>query len=199
MGKTVLNEKLREKQQRIAEEMKDFLNAPSPWVLSVVEKKNFTGSVLEVYERCPTNDGGWKLYNYGRIYNGHLRTCKEPIRYIVSRVNDRAGRPLELHELIDDRLRFRGEIPLDEIAGTKLALLSKLHPQVWDDNRTELMAWRIERLGREEAMYWLCKVTFPGIYGKQGIAWAKSGLRLMLAGQQKDKEVVETLLQQMRR
>jgi len=118
---------------------------------------------------------------------------------MMGQVTDLAGRPLELQELIDDKIEFRGQIPLDEIAGSKLALLFKLHPQVRDDNRIELMAWRIERFSREETLYWLSKVSIEGLYGKRGIEWAKSGLRLMLAGQQRDIEVVDKLLQQLRR
>lgn len=187
------------KQQQITEKMKSLLHAPSPWVLRVAERKDFTGPVLEVCERRPTNNGTKKLYEYGRIYNGHLRVCKEPIRRMMSQVTDPDGRPLELQGLIDDKLAFRGQIPLDEITGAKLALLFKLHPQVRDDNRIELMAWRIERFGREETLYWLSKVSIEGLYKKRGIEWAKSGLRLMLAGQQKDRKAVEELLQQLRR
>lgn len=187
------------KQQRITADMMSLLRAPSPWVLRVVERKDFTGPLLEVCERRPTNKGTQKLYEYGRIYNGHLRVCREPIRRMMSQVADPAGRPLELQELIDDRLAFRGQIPLDEVTGAKLALLFKLHPQVRSDSRIELMAWRIERFGREETLYWLSKVSIEGLYGKRGIEWAKSGLRLMLAGQQKDTAAVEALLQQLRR
>jgi len=190
---------LTEKQLRIAENMKSFLHTPSPWIMRVVQRKDFIGPLLEVCERRPTNNGTKKLYEYGRIYNGHLRVCKRPIRCMMSQVTDLAGHPLELQELIDDKLAFRGQIPLNESAGAKLALLFKLHSQVRDDNRVELMAWRIERYSREEALYWLCKASIEGVYGKRGIEWAKSGLRLMLAGQQKDTDAVNTLLQQLRK
>ena len=60
------------------------------------------------------------------------------------------------------------------------------------------MAWRIERFSREETLYWLGKVSIPS-YGRRGIEWAKSGLRLMLAGQQKDEAAVEELLQKLRK
>ena len=61
------------------------------------------------------------------------------------------------------------------------------------------MVWRIERFSREETTYWLSKVSVESFYGKCGIEWAKSGLRLMLAGQQKDGAEVEALLEKLRK
>ena len=85
------------------------------------------------------------------------------------------------------------------MTGAKLALLFKLHGQIRSDERLELMAWRIERFGREETMYWLGKVSVESFYGKRGIEWAKSGLRLMLAGQQKDGAEVTRMLEALRK
>ena len=62
----------------------------------------------------------------------------------------------------------------------------------------ELMAWRIERFSREETLYWLTKTTMQ-TYGARSVEWAKSGLRLMLAGQQKDEDEVDRLLEQLRK
>ena len=47
-------------------------------------------------------------------------------------------------------------------------------------------------------MYWLTKTTMQ-TYGARSVEWAKSGLRLMLAGQQKDEDEVDRLLEQLRK
>lgn len=189
---------LNAKQMRIQSEMQPLLKT-APWILRVTERKEFTGPVLEICERRTTDRGTQKLYEYGRIYNGALRTCKPAIRCILREVLDEAGRPLGLQGFLDERIAYRGQLPLNEIAGAKLALLFKLQPQVRSQQRIELMAWRIERFGREETMYWLSKVSVESFYGKRGIEWAKSGLRLMLAGQQRDGAEVQRLLDTLRK
>ena len=186
------------KQQRVREQMQDMLKE-SNWILRISERKNYTGPMLEVCERRATESGNRKLCEYGRIFNGNFRTCKAAIRYMMSQVTDAAGRPLGLQEFIDDKVAFRGQIPLDDVTGAKLALLFKLHGQVRSPERIELMAWRIERFSREETMYWLSKVSVESYYGKRGIEWAKSGLRIMLAGQQKDGKEVQRLLESLRK
>ena len=103
-----------------------------------------------------------------------------------------------MQELIDDKTAFRGNIPLDRTVGTKIALLFKLHPQIRNESRVELLAWRIERFTFEESMYWLGKVSIP-TYGKRSVEWAKSGLRLMLAGQSKDQKEIDELLDKLRK
>lgn len=188
---------LNSKQQRAIDAMQPMLKT-APWVLRVTERKEFTGAVLEICERHETENHTTRLKEYGRIYNGTFRTCKDAIRYMMSQVQDEMGRPLGIQELIDERMEYRGQIPLDVTTGAKLALLFKLHPVVRSQKRIELMAWRIERFSREETLYWLGKVSIPS-YGRRGIEWAKSGLRLMLAGQQKDEAAVEELLQQLRK
>ena len=185
------------KQKNVVEAMQPMLKT-APWILRVTERKEFTGPVLEMCERLNNESGTTRLKDHGRIYNGSLRRCKPAIRYMMSQVLDDMGRPLGIQELIDDKIEYRGQIPLDVTTGAKLALLFKLHPKVRDMNRIELMAWRIERFSREETLYWLGKVYLP-TYGKRSIEWAKSGLRLMLAGQQKDKEEVERLLDTLRK
>ena len=148
------------KQQRVINAMQPMLKT-APWVLRVTERKDYTGAILEVCERYDTGNNTTRLREHGRIYNGTLRTCKDAIRYMMSQVQDELGRPLGIQELIDDRLEYRGQIPLDETTGAKLALLFKLHPVVRSQNRIELMAWRIERFSREETLYWLGKVPNP--------------------------------------
>ncbi|NCE63387.1 hypothetical protein D1159_02035 [Pseudoflavonifractor sp. 524-17] len=191
-------DELNSRQRYVVEAMGPMLKKAS-WILRVSDRKEFTGPVLEICERRPTPRNTTKLYEYGRIYNGALRACRRAICLMMSHAADDAGRPLNLQELLDGRIVYRGQIPLDEITGAKLALLFKLHPQVRSAERIELMAWRIERFSREETMYWLSKVSMESLYGRRGIEWAKSGLRLMLAGQQKDAAEVRRLLERLRK
>lgn len=188
---------LTNKQNEVIVNMQPSLK-DSPWILRVTERKDYTGPLLEICERQNTDSGTTRLKEYGRIYNGTLRTCKRAIRYMMSQELDQMGRSAGLHELIDDKIEYRGQIPLRDEIGAKLALLFKLHPQVRSQERIELMAWRIERFTREEALYWVSKVSIP-VYGQRGIEWAKSGLRLMLAGQQKDEAAVRELLDKLRK
>ena len=188
---------LTKKQMQVIDNMKIGVRE-SPWVLRVTERKGYTGPLLEICERTITERGTTRLVEHGRIYNGTLRVCKSAIQHMMRQVFDATGRPAGLDLLIDEKIEYRGNIPLDETTGAKLALLFKLHPQVRSEKRIELMAWRIERFSREEALYWVGKVTIP-TYGKRGIEWAKSGLRLMLAGQQKDQEMIESMLDKLRK
>lgn len=188
---------LSKKQNEIIDNMRASMKE-APWILRVSEQKQFTGPMLEICERQSTENGTTRLKEYGRIYNGTLRTCKRAIRYMLSQELDQLGRPACLQNLIDDKIEYRGHIPLQDEVGAKLALLFKLHPQVRSQERIELMAWRISRFTREEALYWVTKVSLP-VYGQRGIEWAKSGLRLMLAGQQKDEEAVRELLEKLRK
>ena len=170
----------------------------APWVLRITENKNIAGPVLVIKERYTGEDGVQKLREYGRIYNGDLRACKDAINYMLNQVLDEDGNSFNIGELIDNKVEFRGNIPLDKVIGTKMALLFKLHPQIHKESRTELLAWRIERFTFEESMYWLGKVSIP-TYGKRSMEWAKSGLRLMLSGKAEDQESIEELLVQLRK
>ena len=190
-------EKLSKKQQEIAEQIKSLVKN-APWVLRVTESSKVTGPVLVISERYQEEAGKTKLREYGRISNGDLKACRNAIRYMLSQVADDMGRPTGIQELIDDKTAFRGNIPLDKTVGTKMALLFKLHPQIRSESRVELLAWRIERFTLEESMYWLGKVSIP-TYGKRSIEWAKSGLRLMLAGKTEDKKEIDALLEKLRK
>lgn len=206
-------DKLTSKQQLIINRMEPLVKA-APWVMRVTERKEFTGPVFEICERILTEASKsaadaqqmsllpeakrTKLKEWGRIYNGHMRVCLPAIRNIMIGMTDDQDHPLETNILLGDKISFRGNIPMGETAGGKLSLLFRLHPQVRSLERVELMAWRIERFTREETMYWLAKVSISS-YGKRSVEWAKSGLRLMLAGQQHDLKEVNQLLEQLRK
>lgn len=188
---------LSKRQQEVVAVMQPYLKT-APWIMRITTRKEFTGPVLEICERYRTERDTERLREYGRLYNGSLRTCKRAICLMLSQVLDNAGRPFGIQELLNGAIDYRGQVPLNETVGAKLALLSKLHPQVRKDSRIELMAWRIERFSREETLYWLTKVSVP-TYGRRSIEWAKSGLRLMLAGRQNDEEEIQKLLEKLRR
>ena len=188
---------LTRKQKELAESLQKLV-ANAPWVLRITESTKVTGPVLVVSERYTTEEGKKRLREYGRIYNGDLLSCGDAIRYMLSQVLDDNGNSLGVQELIDDKIAFRGNLPLDKVIGTKIALLFKLHPQIRNRSRVELLAWRIERFTYEESMYWLGKVSIP-TYGKRSMEWAKSGLRMMLSGQAKDQKEIDEILEKIRK
>ena len=176
------------------------------WILRITEYKDRPAPVLVVKERfspraypmngttnlsaCPT------LKGMGLLYGQSLRRCLPIIREILSKVRDDAGIPLELHRLLPNgRILFRGNLPLDDEAGAKLALIFKLQERLTDMDRVELIAWRVERFSREEALYWLTRATQ---YGNAVNRWAQAGMRLMLGGQPGDKAILD-LLEKLRR
>ncbi|SHE33815.1 hypothetical protein SAMN02745218_00177 [Desulfofundulus australicus DSM 11792] len=172
----------------------------APWVLRVTEYKDKPAPVLVIKERGAVADGpgqnggvpgGILLRDRGLLYGQPLRRCLPVIRNIVSRVCDHAGVPLELQRVFDNgRITFRGNLPLDEEAGAKLSLIFKLREGVKDMDRIELMAWRVQRFSREEAVYWLTRATQ---YGEAASRWARSGMRIMLGGQPGDREILHLL------
>jgi len=177
------------------------LNQQYPWVLRVTEHMDKPVPVFVIKERTAANtaDGGQGLQSEGKkvlkdrgfLYGQALRRCLPVLRLIVGRVTDKAGVPLELPRfLTDGRINFRGNLPLDEEAGTKLALLFKLQERVGDMDRVELMAWRVERFSREEAVYWMSRTRQ---FGEPANRWAQAGMRTMLGGQPGDRAVTDML------
>lgn len=178
-----------------------LLVAQAPWVLRITELKDKPAPVLVVKERLSNDNEGnlpkkGNLRERGLLYGQSLRRCLPVIRLIVSGVCDDGGVPLELHRFFaNGRIAFRGALPLNVEAGTKLSLIFKLQERVADPDRVELMAWRVERFTLEEAVYWRTRAT---LYGKVGNRWALAGMRLMLGGQPGDQEVIK-MLEQLRR
>ena len=186
----------------IESQIRSMINT-SPYVLRVTERKGYNIPVLEICERnnIENENTGKKtsrLKELGLIHGNNLRACQAAICYMVNHMVDNDGRPFDIPSLLRGSIPFRGNIPLDTEAGSKLALLLRLQGQVRDSARAELMAWRIERFTQEEAMYWLARAIVP-IYGARSLEWNKSGLRIMLAGQQKDEDAVDELLAKLRK
>jgi hypothetical protein len=174
----------------------------SSWVLRVTEHRDKTPPVIIIKERVMTDTdisgkpvdvkkGRHLLKDRGALYGSSLRRCIPVLKGILSQVTDKEGIPLELHQIFfGNRISFRGNLPLDEEAGAKLALLIILQKRIADLNRVELIAWRVYRFSREEASYWLTRMT---MYGKKANHWAISGMKLILGGQPSDDGVIEML------
>ncbi|KAF1085139.1 hypothetical protein SPSYN_01275 [Sporotomaculum syntrophicum] len=177
----------------------------SPWVLRITEYKDTPVPVFLVKERTLTEHSADKnsnapkkklLKDRGLLYGQSLRRCLPIIRLVISGVCDDAGIPLNLQRFIaSDRIIFRGNLPLHEEAGTKLALMFKLQERIKDMDRVELIAWRVERFSAEEAAYWLSRVIH---FGDAANRWARAGMRTMLGGQPGDK-AVPAMLEKLRR
>lgn len=172
----------------------------APWVLRVTELQGRPSPVLVIKERYFPEIGSPEdnskpprptLRDRGLIYGEALRRCVPIIRRIISEVRDEADIPLDLQSYIPaSRITFRGNLPLDDEAGTKLALIFKLQERLQDMDRVELIAWRVHRFTREEAEYWRTRSTQ---YGRAGNRWAIAGMRMMLGGQAGDPNIVRML------
>lgn len=182
-------------------------------MLRFTEWKNYPSPVLVVSERsfhterlkhrsigksislgAPTFETQGVLAERGRIYGEMLVRIRPILRQILQIVTDDAGIPLELSAYAAPAAnRFRGNLPLDEEAGAKLALIFKLTDRVKDMERVELIARRINRFTREEATYWLSRIVH---FGPEAGRWSVAGMRIMLAGEPGDRaipEILETL------
>lgn len=175
----------------------------APWLLRITEHKDKPVPLFIVKERIYPNaegngaDAGGRSHRErrGLIYGQAQRRCLPVLRNIVSRVEDEAGIPLELHRFLSgNSIDFRGNLPLDDEAGYKLGLIFKLRERIRETNRVELIARRVERFTREEAAYWHSRMTN---FSDDANRWAQSGMRTMLGGQPDDPGV-EKMLQQLR-
>jgi hypothetical protein len=124
-----------------------------------------------------------------------LRRCLPILRQVVGRVRSAHDIPLELQRyLTQEGLKLRLNLPLDGEAGAKLGLIFRLQGRVTDLDRVELMARRLARFTREEAVYWLSRTTS---FGSDANRWAIAGLRIMLGGHAKEP-AVERMLERLR-
>lgn len=164
-----------------------------PWVLRVTERADRPAPVFLLKHRKPADDDGGRarLIERGTLYGDSLRRCLPGVRRIIGRVHDENDRPLDLRPfLAGPPVKFRGNLPLDQAAGAKLALLFKLQERVQDLDRVELMALRVDLFSPEEATYWLSRIRH---YGRASNRWAAAGMRTMLGGQPGDPEVQRML------
>lgn len=180
------------------------LSAKSTFVLRITEWRDTPIPVLVVKERqyrdqdeAATGPDGQRprarpiLIDRGNLSGEPLHRCLPLLRRLVEGVADSSGIPLELARyLTAEGLRIRGNLPLDEEAGAKLALIFRLQDRIKDLDRVELIAHRVRQFTREEAAYWLSRTTS---FGPAANRWALSGLRIMLGGHADDKGVQEML------
>jgi hypothetical protein len=176
----------------------------APWVLRVTEHSDKPAPVFIVKERIHpdqrTDTEGLVaprsvLRESGLLYGSQLQRCLPVVRGIISRISDRKGIPLELTQYLKDRrIAFRGNLPLDDDAGPKLALIFRLQERIKELDRVELIARRIERFTREEAAYWHSRIS---TFGDAANRWAMAGMKVMLAGQPKDPNI-EKMLEELR-
>ena len=186
-------------QQRVRPEV-----SRAPWVLRVTEHSDKPAPVFIVKERIHpdqrTDTEGLVaprsvLRESGLLYGPQLQRCLPVVRGIISRICDRKGIPLELPQFLKDRrIAFRGNLPLDDDAGPKLALIFRLQERIKELDRVELIARRIERFTREEAGYWYSRIS---TFGDAANRWAMAGMKVMLAGQPKDPNI-EKMLEELR-
>lgn len=173
----------------------------SPWVLRLTDHKGRPTPVMVVKERQTLFDekthepARQVLKERGLLYGPAQQRCLPIIRDLVFLVSDEAGINLDLHLFLQgNRIDFRGNLPLDDEAGYRLALLFKLQERIRELDRVELMARRIARFSREEAAYWFSRITD---YGPGPNRWAAAGLKILLAGHPHDPEV-EHMLERLR-
>ncbi len=182
-----------EQEKHFSQRIKPYLKT-TPWILRITEYKDVPVPVFIIRKRFLPNEddknssGVAVIKDSGLLYGQSLRRCFPVIRTIVRDVCDPKGIPLELQQFLNSgRIVFRGNLPLNEEAGAKLALIFKLQERVKDMDRVELIAWRVLRFSREEAIYWLTRATQ---YGDAANRWAQAGMRIMLGGQPGDKKIL---------
>lgn len=167
------------------------------WLMRVTDNSK-TGVTLQIWEIQKEENGKTSNKKYGEITGSKLRSCISPIRYILADILDENSNSVGLHHLLDGGISYRGDIPLDKAVGVKLALIAILIKAINYDAKCELIAWRIERVSVEEALYWFGKVTVP-VYGERAMQWAIIGMRTMLAGPTDQKVNYEEMLERLRR
>lgn len=164
-----------------------------PWILRITDHKKRPSPVFIIKFRKPVDEDSeaTRLVERGVIYGDALRRSLPGMRKIVSHVHDENDRHLDLLPFLNGGvIRFRGNLPLDQAAGAKLALLFRLQERVKDLDRVELMAHRIDNFTEEEATYWLSRILH---FGKASNRWAAAGMRIMLGGLPGDREIPRML------
>lgn len=185
----------------------DRLWHAAPFVLRATEWKDYPAPVLVISERGWEEDRQhpfvWEeairhspepvfaskgvLQERGHVWGEAFIRIHPLIRNLLRDITDDSGVPLELDQFLAKAATpFRGNLPLDDEAGAKLALIFRLSERVKDLDRVELIARRVMRFTREEAAYWLSRLVH---FGKTGNQWAVTGLRIVLAGEGSGPEI----------
>ncbi|MDQ7746904.1 DUF7680 family protein [Hydrogenophaga pseudoflava] len=167
----------------------------APFVLRITEWKDQPPPILVVKERVSRDEAeqrrGENWVERGFVKGETLRRLLPLLKKACSSGVDASGVPTQVDRfLTQEGLRQRVTLPLDEEAGAKLALIFRLQERLPDAERVELLTRRVLLFSREEALYWLSRITD---FGPDANRWAVSGLRLFLAGQPNDEGVVRML------
>ena len=151
-----------------------------------------------------TRDGEYEIVEKGfvtgyvtiaKIAGDKLDIIRNAIEDITSVVRYDHGYIANIGSLIGV---YDKDIPVDDTAGARIALIFKLieNVDVKYDVEIKLIAWRVARFSEAEAKYWLGKCTCM-TYVKVVNRWAIDGMRLMLAGEcGVDREGKEYILSQ---
>lgn len=167
----------------------DHSDKPSP-VLIVKEHLRIPG------EKIPSGKDKTTILDRGTLFGDALVRLLPIVRKILSGIRNEQGIPLEAQRYIEGLpVTYRGNLPLDEEAGFKFALIFKLQERLKELDRVELMARRVEKFSREEAAYWYSRISDFSIEANR---WAQAGLRITLAGQPHDP-AIQTMLEKLRR
>lgn len=164
-----------------------------PWVLRITDHKKRPSPVFVIKYRKPLDEDSkeTRLVERGVLYGDQLRRCLPSIQQVLARVRDEGDKHLDLHQYVQGKaIAFRGNLPLDEGSGSKLALLFRLQERVKDLDRVELMARRIDNFTDEEASYWLSRILH---FSRATNRWAIAGMRIMLGGLPGDPAIGEML------
>ncbi|OXS16973.1 hypothetical protein CGX12_00720 [Zobellella denitrificans] len=176
----------------------------SPFLLRFTQWAGYSGPVLVVKERIEPEARGEevtikraKTVERGHLYGPALRQCLPVLKRMVDGVTDNSGIPLELTRFFtQEGLKLEQlNLPLDNEAGAKAALFFKLQTNVKDADRIELLGRRIDRFSREEAAYWLAKITTPDNDMRR---FAIRGLRIFLCGDGSKDAGINRLLTKLR-
>lgn len=174
------------------EEQIDHALENAHWVLKVFQK----GDTLQFcpFEHFEYGKDQSKDIAYSCFNESALRICQRQIRLMLQWVQGAGGINLNLHRVVVPGTNFRGYLPLDEKAGTCLALFSELYTGRMLPEMAQLMAWRIANMQSEEAAYLLNKAAIPALGNDRTKNWAKKGLRIMLGGSSSDIEDIRSIL-----
>ena len=173
----------------------------APWVMRITEHKGKPVPVFVIKQRIlpdqrtDTDDmiAPRSILKEGGVLHGpQQQRCLPILRTILARVKDYQGVPLDLQQYLNgSRITFRGNLPLDDEAGYKLALIFKLQERIKELDRVELIARRVDRFTREEAGYWHSRIT---TFGDAANRWALAGMKVMMAGHPKDPNIEQMLV-----
>lgn len=168
----------------------------APWVLRITEHKDKPVPLFIIKQRIHpeqrTDLADLKaprsiLLERGLIYGPSQKRCIPVFKTILARVKNNRDIPMELQQFLNgSRIDFRGNLPLDDEAGYKMALIFKLQERIKEMDRVELIARRVDRFTMEEAGYWYSRMSS---FGDAANRWAMAGMKIMLAGQPRDPNI----------